>query len=191
MIQKLKLQDIDEVAKLHTQELSGFLPELGIGFLRVFYKATLSTAEIFTFVAKENDHICGFVSGISHTKGLYRKILLTDIFGFGSLLIHHFITHPHHFLTGIKLFTYPGFSQDGPELLTIAIGRKWQGRGWGRKLFQKVIQEFRKRGISYFRISVYDRLAANGFYKKMGCRKETSFAFLGEKMNYYKYEIEN
>mgnify|MGYP001593933564 CR=1 FL=1 len=189
MIQKLQEKDIDEVAQLHKQELSGFLPELGIGFLKKFYKATLSVPEMFIFVIKANDHICGFVMGIPRTKGLYKKVILTDIFGFGILLMNYFITHPTSFMKYIKLLAYPGFSKDSPELLTIAIGKKYRGRGFGRKLFHKTVAEFRKKGIPYFRISAYDRLAANGFYKKMGCRKETSFEFLGEKMNYYRYEV--
>lgn len=189
MIRRLTYQDIDEVAQLHKQELSGFLPELGIGFLKKFYVATLHIPEIFVYVAKANDHICGFVTGIPRTKGLYKKILSTDVFGFGILLMNYFITHPTSFLKCIKLLAYPGFSEDGPELLTIAIGKKWRGCGWGRKLFHKTVAEFHKMGISRFKISAYDRLPSNGFYKKMGCRLGTSFDFLGEKMNYYSYEV--
>lgn len=189
MIQRLQEKDIDEVAKLHKEELSGFLPELGFKFLKKFYKATFTIPEIFIFVIKENDHICGLVTGIPRTKGLYKKILFTDIFGFGILLMNYFITHPPSLVKFIKLLAYPGFSEDGPELLTIAIGKKYRGRGWGRKLFEMVRQEFHKMGITRFKISAYDRLPSNGFYKKMGCRKERSFEFLGEKMNYYSYSL--
>lgn len=189
MIRRLTYQDIDGVAQLHKQELSGFLPELGFKFLKKFYKATFTIPEIFIFVIKENDHICGFATGIPRTKGLYTKVIFTDVFGFGIILLRYFITHPASLVKFIKLLAYPGFSEDGPELLTIAIGKKYRGRGWGRKLFHKTVAEFRKKGIQYFRISVYDRLPSNGFYKKMGCRKEKSFEFLGEKMNYYSYSL--
>lgn len=189
MIRRLRYQDINAVADLHKEELSGFLPELGFKFLKKFYSAALSIPEIFIYVAKENDHICGFVMGIPRTKGLYTKVIFTDVFGFVTILLRYFITHPTSLVKFIKLLAYPGFSEDGPELLTIAIGKKYRGRGFGRKLFEMVIQEFHKMGITRFKVSAYARLPSNGFYKKMGCKKETSFDFLGEKMNYYKYEI--
>lgn len=188
MIKNLTLIDIPQVARIHKQELSGFLPELGVEFLENFYKVSLDIPEMFTLVEKKNEQILGFVSGIESAKGLYKKVILKNPIGFGILFLRYFITHPEKIVNMLKILTYPGFSDDSPELLTIAVKKDYQKRGIGKNLFQKTVEEFRKRKIKKFKISVYDKLPANGFYKKISCKFLSSFNFLGEKMNYYSYE---
>lgn len=187
MIKDLTLIDISQVARIHKQELSGFLPELGEEFLKKFYQVSLDIPEMFTLVEKENEQVLGFVSGIESAKGLYKKVILKNPIGFGSLFLRYFITHPKKIVKMAKILSYPGFSDDSPELLTIAVKKDYQKRGIGKNLFRKTVEEFTKRKIKKFKISVYDRLTANGFYKKIGCKFENSFNFLGEKMNYYSY----
>ncbi len=189
MIKSLIISDIPQVAKIHKQELSGFLPELGDEFLKKFYSVSLSTPEMFTLVEKKNEQILGFVSGIRSAKGLYHKVILKDLFGFGILFLRYIVTHPEKIVKMLKILTYPGFAMDSPELLTIAVKKEYQKQGIGKKLFHEVAKEFQKREIKRFKISVYDRLPANGFYKKIGCKFNSSFEFLGEKMNYYSFNI--
>lgn len=188
MIKNLEIADISQVAKIHERELSGFLSRLGSPFLEKFYRASLDIPEMFTLVKKQNEQILGFVSGIVSTKGLYKKVIFRNPIFFGILFLRHFITHPQEIIQVLKILTYPGFSEDNPELLTIAVVSEAQRKGIGTKLFHACVREFRKRGIRKFKISVYERLPANVFYQKIGCRFENSFNFLGEKMNYYSYE---
>lgn len=188
-IKKLSKEDINQVTRIHKEELPGFLSELGEGFLKKFYRQSLYIPELFTFVVKENEQILGFVTGITATKGLYKKIILRDSLGFGVIFLRYLITHLDKIFKIFQTITYPGFSHDTPELLTIAVIKKQQRRGLGRKLFGKAVDEFRKRGIKNLKISAYARLPANGFYKKMGCKRQSSFMFLGERMNYYRYNI--
>ena len=189
MINKLTLKEISSVARIHKEELSGFLPELGEEFLQAFYKNSLNIPEMFTFIDCENDHICGFATGIISPKGLYKKIIIQNKILFIILILRHLITHPFQIVKMVKILTYPGFSDDITELLTIAIPKSEQGRGRGKKLFKQIANNFQKKGINKFRISVYDRLPSNGFYKRIGCKLENSFEFLDEKMNYYSYNI--
>ncbi len=189
MIQKLSKDDISQVARLHKTELSGFLPELGEDFLIKFYRATLTIPEVFTLVEKNNEQILGFITGITQVKGLYKKVILNNPLGFIILFLRYFIVHPENIVKTVKILSYPGFSSDIPELLTIAVGKEYQRRGIGRKLFKELVAEFKKRKVKKLLVSVYDRLPANMFYKKIGCRFEKSFPFLGEKMNYYSFRI--
>lgn len=191
MITQLIQQDVKHVALIHKNELSGFLPELGISFLEKFYKESLTIPEIFTFVQKENDHILGFATGITSTKGLFIKVIHRDIIGFIFLLLSNVVTHPGNLILMLKILLYPGFSNDVPELLTIAVIGSSQRRGIGKKLFHKIALEFHKRGFHSFKVSVYDRLPANGFYKKIGANFDSSFEFMGSKMNYYRFQIKN
>lgn len=189
MISKLSNKDIPQVVKIHMDELHGFLSQLGEDFLYKFYQVSLSIPEMFTVVEKENEQILGFVSGASSTKGLYKKIISRDFLSFVSIFLRYFVTHPESIVKSLRTLTYPGFKDDGPELITIAVSRDRQRKGMGRKLFSEAVKEFKKRGFKKFRVSTYDKLSANDFYKKTGCIFEKSFEFLGEKMNYYSYKL--
>ncbi len=187
MIKNLSISDVEQVAKIHRRELSGFLSELGESFLEHFYKESLHIPEMFTLVEIENDQILGIASGITTVKGLYKKIISRDIIGFGIVFLSYFITHPIQIVKMVKTLSYPGFEEDIPELLIIAVSGEYQKKGIGKKLFHAVVEEFKNRKIKRFKISVYERLPANGFYKKIGCKFDSSFDFLGEKMNYYTF----
>lgn len=189
MLRKLKVRDVNQVTKIHYEELPGFLSTLGEKFLNKFYKASLDIPEFATYVEEENEHILGFVSIAETTNGLLNKVIFTDLLGFTVLFLSYFIVHFYDIPKVLKILAYPGFEGDTPELLTISIGKDYQRRGIGKRLFKKASDEFRKKGIREFKISVYDRLQANSFYIKMGCKLEKSFYFLGEKMNYYSYII--
>ncbi|MCL4339413.1 GNAT family N-acetyltransferase [Patescibacteria group bacterium] len=189
MIRKMYKKDAIRVAGIHQRELSGFLPELGIEFLQAFYETSLNIPEMFTYIHLQNEQISGFVSGINTVNGLNKRLISRNPKAFILPLLRFFLTHPMRTVKLVKTFSYPGFTGDIPELLSIAVDGRWQRRGIGKKLFFTTVDEFKKRGIKKFRISVYDRLSANEFYRKIGCRFETSFTFLGEKMNYYLYKI--
>ncbi|OGG03331.1 hypothetical protein A2W14_00060 [Candidatus Gottesmanbacteria bacterium RBG_16_37_8] len=189
MITKLKEEHIKKVAEIHKRELSGFLPELGIEFLKLFYRSSMDIPEMFSFVEIDGSKVRGFISNITEAGGLYKKVIIRAPGQFLLLFLKYFITHPKKLAKFIKIFTYPGFSEGGAELLSIAIDRGERKKGIGRSLVVRSAEEFSKRGISKFKISVYDRLAANGFYRKIGCRLVSSFNFLSEKMNYYEYKI--
>lgn len=169
------------------EELEGFLPELGIVFLKKFYKESLNIPEMFTFVEKNNEQVLGFVTGITTAKGLYKKIILKDLGWFIIFFLKYICTHPKNIVTIMQTLLYPGFTENDPELLTIAVSYCSQKKGIGRKLFREVVREFQKMKIREFKISVYGKLPANGFYRKIGCKLDKTFTFLGEKMHYYRY----
>lgn len=189
MISNLTVKDVGQLVRLYRQELPGFLSDLGDDFLKKFYHASLSIPEMNTIVEKENEQIIGFATFATSIKGLYIRIVSKDILGFAWIFLRYFITHIDNIIKVLQAFTYPGFSEDIPELLTIVVDKNHQGKGIGRKLFCSVGREISKKGFRKFKISTYERLPANGFYKKMGCKFDRSFEFLGEKMNYYVYEI--
>lgn len=187
-MQKLQRSDIARVVMLHENELTGFLSKLGKRFLTLFYRTSLSIPEMCTFVKKVDGNIVGFVTVTTETNGLYKRIFFQRPIHFVWILLHHLLTHPFDIASFFSLLHYPGFSNTIPELLSLAVDRRFQRKGIGRELFEAGSEWFRRKNAQVFRISLYDRLPANGFYRAVGCRKERSFVFLGEKMNYYQYD---
>src|SRR3989344_1796361 len=111
MVKKLNYDYVGQVAKLHKNELSGFLPELGEKFLEMFYRTSLDLAEMFTYIDEEKGQVEGFVSNITNTNGLYKKIFFRRPLRFILILLKYFITHPKKLGKFIKILTYPGFKE--------------------------------------------------------------------------------
>lgn len=189
MIYPLIQSDISSVASIHRKELPGFLSKLGEDFLKEFYKTSLSIPVFFTFVYKRDGKITGFATGVETTEGLLKKMITKNPRGIGGALLLAFIRRPYLIREVIKTLRYPGFAYVGPELLSIAVDSKFQRKGTGREMFQSVAREFSRRKVKSFKISIYDGMSANDFYKKMGCTFENSFRFMGKKMNYYEFKI--
>ena len=183
----LKSEDIERVSRIHGAELPGFLSKLGSEFLEEFYRVLLDMESVFTYVYEERGLIYGFATG-TVSSGLLKTVIFRRPFKFGLIFLGYFITHPFYLANFIKALSYPGLKQNQAELLTIAVDRNYHKRGVGKRLLDAICKEFRRRGINSFMVSVYDRLPANGFYKKMGFEFEKSFEFLGERMNYYEYD---
>src|SRR3989344_8198488 len=185
MIKKITYKHVRHVADLHKNELSGFLPELGTGFLKLLYKVSLELPEMFTFVEEDKGVVKGFVTSTLEINGLYKKIISRSPLWFMIIFLIYFITHPISLIKFIKILRYPGFKDGGAELLSLAVRDDCRLQGIGRKLLIATAKEFKRRGINKFKISVYERLTANGFYKKNECQIVSRFDFLGEKMIYY------
>jgi ribosomal protein S18 acetylase RimI-like enzyme len=186
-IRSATADDVPAIVRIYMQELPGFLRELGEDFLVTFYTVTLTMPQMFTYVALSEESVVGFVSNATDVKGLNAAIIKTrPIHFFGHILLF-ILKHPIRVKKIFDSFLYPGFSHRSSELLTIAIDSDFHGKGIGKQLFDASVKEFQKRGVKEFLISAYDRLPANGFYKKLGCTSVKSFEFLGEQMNYYKF----
>ncbi len=71
-------------------------------------------------------------------------------------------------------YCYAGFSQrayksDVPEIILLYILKDYQGRGIGRRLFEKCKDYFKQIGIAQFVVSCNKyNYSAQTFYKKMG-----------------------
>src|SRR3990167_5413656 len=191
MIRLMKTEDTGDVAKIHAAEIPGFLPELGTDFLTLFYLSFLKIPGIIAFVSAEKGRINGYVAGIEKVKDLNRKIISADPWRFVLSILPPILLKPLRIIKLLKLLAYPGFSHKGPELLSLAVAGKFQKRGIGSILFKRLVKEFKERKIHQFRISAYDKLPANDFYEKMGCRLTDTFYFMGERMNYYRKEQNN
>ena len=66
------------------------------------------------------------------------------------------------------------------ELKRIYILSKWQGGGWGSKLYEAVEDEARSRGAARLVLSVYVKnVAAQAFYRKRGFAEIGRWIFAG------------
>lgn len=190
MIKRLTEEDIDKLVRLRSEVLGGFLTTLGPFFLKEYYRSLLSLPNVAIFTASNKNKVVGFATLAYDTKNIFMDIWKRNIWGVAFSLLFYIITHPFNIIKILQSFLYKGFLEEGAEILSIAIDKKHQGKGWGRKLFERAIDEFKRKKIHSFRISTYTNdKGANIFYKKMGCILMKEFDFRQEKMNYYEYTI--
>lgn len=170
------LNDYPKIAHLHKTCLTeSFLGLLGVGILRILYKALAKYPGGILFVAMEGDEIIGFVSGVDNVKRFYRFFLkkywlkasvplFLKIFSLKTLKK---IFETMNYGTSEEIGGLPH-----AELLSIAVKEEFRGQGASKLLFDALKQEFKNRNISKFKIIVGCCLVgAQKFYEKMGCVK--------------------
>ncbi|MFH1392113.1 MAG: GNAT family N-acetyltransferase [bacterium] len=163
-------KDATQIARIHKQEISqGFLSSLGEKFLAKLYEAIIKSPGAFVIVAKKNNQIIGFISGCANTKKFYRYFVKRYFFQALFILLLK-IQNLKKILETLK-YSQENKNLPKAELLTIAVIKKYQGRGIAQKLFKKFFQEMRRKKITKFKVIVGENLIrANRFYEKSGFR---------------------
>lgn len=162
-----------QVARLHMQSLDqGFLGTLGERFLILMYEAIDSSEQGTLLVEAEGGQVQGFVTGGTGMGALYRWMLRRPVRL--SLALAPALLSASKVRRILEILRYarghvlPEGLPDA-ELLTIAVSPHCRGRGVANRLYVKLANEFRSRGVERFRIAVGEELEpAHRFYRRMG-----------------------
>lgn len=191
MVIPLKKEHTKDVAKIHKESLPGdFLPSLGLNFLVVMYENMIQIPGTFGFVEIQDNQIRGFVIGTKDMKNLFNKTFKTNT----HKLVYHclisLIKQPKLIIRIVETFLYP-HKEKGPEaeLIVIAVLKKWQGKGVGKKLTEKLEEVFIKKNIYKYKVAVHKKKKANLFYKKLGYLQINTFTLYSRKWILYEKKI--
>lgn len=186
-------KDAEAIAIIHKAEIrKGFLSTLPISFLNNLYKAVIASKHSFCLVAKEDNEVVGFISGVTDLDKVYLYFLKKHFFQSCAILL------PRVFSTSFlkKIFEtlwYPVKEKDMPkaELLTMAVSSPFHGQGIAGRIFTEFVLEMQKRGIKSFKVLVGEELKpAVGFYEKHGFRFIKKTAIHGKSISrIYIYDI--
>lgn len=164
-----------EVAKLHAACIDqGFLTTLGIPFLALMYQAIDETPGGVLLVETAEGRVLGFVSGGIGMGPIYRRMLGHPLRLGISLFPVMF--RPRAWVRIVEILRYgrghpAGADLPGAELLSIAVSSGSRGTGVAESLYRQLKDEFQRRGISAFRITVGAALMpAHRFYARMGAK---------------------
>ena len=162
-----------QVAGLHKRCLDqGFLATLGEGFLALIYEAIDHTGEATLLVAEEDGQVQGFITGGVGMGPIYRRMMRSPVRL--GLALAPAMLRPAKVRRILDIVRYSG---DGglpeglpdAELLSLAVAPEWRGKSVAEGLYQRLVEDFRKRGVDAFRITVGETLApAHRFYQRMG-----------------------
>ena len=185
MIVSLDKGDSPRIAQIHKEALAGdFLPSLGINFLEVFYEGVLKRPGIYAFGWKEKDGVVGFVLGAKDSGRFFKDAIKSQFFRLFLLASLQIIRRPIIVKKIIETFLYPN-KDVGPkaELVVIAVSKKHQGSGIGKKLVTALEGAFKNTKIKEYKLTVHADKKAVGFYEHLGYFRISSFK-LYDKMWY-------
>lgn len=169
----MSIEHAAAAARLHRQGIpEGFIASLGEPFLRALYEAIVTSSRAFGFVALDRGEVCGFVTCAETVRGVYSSVLKRRFFRLAWSVLPR-MARPGNLRNLWETFRYPARAEAGlpeAELLSIAVAESARGGGVGRRLFERCVEEFHRRGVPAFKIMVGEGLPANGFYQRLGCR---------------------
>ena len=159
------------IAQIHKNEIhKGFLSTLKLVFLKNLYSAIIESEYSFCIIAKEENAVVGFMSGVTNINKLYSYFLKKYFFQSVVLILQKIFSIS--FLRKIfETLLYPVKEKKLPhaELLTMAVSYQFQGQGIAGKMFSEFISEMKKRNIKSFKVLVGEELSpAIHFYEKNG-----------------------
>ncbi|MGY0652476.1 GNAT family N-acetyltransferase [Luteimonas sp. A537] len=162
-----------QVARLHVRCLDqGFLATLGEGFLALMYESIDRAAETTLLVEEDGGQVQGFITGGTGMGAIYKRMLRSPVRL--ALAIAPALVRPAKVRRILEIMRYSsaGVVPEGlpeAELLSIAVAPEWRGKAIADRLYSRLIEDFRHRGVDAFRITVGEALApAHRFYQRMG-----------------------
>lgn len=181
IFREAKLSDLDQIAKLHQQNLKTATSFLGEDYLKRMYQQIISDSKTnTTILALEDEKVIGVITAsldLRKTVGalplsFFSIVLITKKILFQPSLILEILNHIC--LEIVVLHKYP---RPYRTILTLFVSNSYQRLGIGSKLVQELIHKLKAMNIKKLYVDTQKRnKEALEFYKKMGFEKEDQIA---------------
>lgn len=181
-VRMARSEDASALALLHAQSIdTGFLPQLGVRFLRRLYRALIAWPQAVVLVADGGEGPLGFVAGVEDTGRFYRHFAGRHGIPAGLAALPRLL-HPSNVRRAWETLRYQGGGIDVPgELLSMAVAPSLRGRGLGMRLGGELLEALRARGAPSVKVVVgKDNEVALRAYRNMGFRDAGTVHVHGE-----------
>lgn len=197
-IAPLTPEDVGSVVQLHLRAFPNFfLSFLGPRFLREFYHSFLADPVGIAFVARNaQDGVVGAIVGPVDPRGFFGRLLRRRWWAFAVASLAAVMRRPSSAPRLARALLYRGETPSGPVralLSSLAVSPAAQGRGIGRALVQRWLDEARLRGARgcFLTTDAENNDSVNRFYASQGWKLESAYTTPdGRKMNRYIYDFE-
>ena len=177
-IEKIKLENLEEIVKLHQKYLPYTSSKIGQGYLKSLYKSLVSNQQHhLCLVALEDNHIIGSISGtydLKKTQGIIKRDLSFSTYLVILKAILTLKVTPYELFQKISFEnTLTGkFSKPYSTILTFFVVQDHRRKGVGKKLLNKYIQSSRKNLGHIYVDTLISNKSAQKFYKSNGFKVE-------------------
>ena len=173
-----------------------FLSFLGARFLSEFYKSFINNNNSIGFVAQRMDkELLGIIVGPLNPNGFFKKLLKRRWWAFCIASIEAVLKKPSCIPKLIRALFYRGDSPAGQTralLSSIAVKKNVQGKGIGKTLIKRWLEEVNKRGACgcYLTTDSIENEGVNSFYQRLGWRIDSTYSAPdGRKINRYIFDF--
>lgn len=180
------------IVKIHINELKNdFLPSLGEKFLLNLYKGAFKSIDTFGFVALEGKKVVGFIVGTKNMKTYLSSSLKSNLLRLSYYLGIRLLEKPFLIKNALETLTYSSKDIGPPsELVVIAVSKKYQSLGIGKKLVQALEREFKDNKISRYKLTVHADKKAVYFYEGLGYDRLSQFSLYNKLWYIYEKRLE-
>lgn len=191
MVVLINESHIKDITSIHIQSLKGdFLPSLGHYFLETMYQGLIGKSGVYGFVDLEKLEVTGFIIGTKDMDKFFKTAIKANFLKLSLLLLFKILRSPKILKKILETFLYPKKDQGvKAELVVIAISKKWQGKGIGRKLIKSLEHKFKTEKINKYKLAVYADKKAVRFYERLNFNKISNFNLYGKSWNIYEKKI--
>ena len=173
----------DEIVNVHMSAFpSFFLTFLGPKFLKEFYNSFIYDSAGIGFVAvdEEDDDILGVIVGPLVPDGYFKRLLKKRWLAFCLASVGAVLKRPVVIKRLFGALFYRGEAPEGSArslLSSIAVSPETQGRGVGKALVERWVDEAKKRGSAgcFLTTDADENETVNRFYQKLGWEIESTY----------------
>lgn len=170
----MRAEHVPLVVAIHMKVLGDtFNASVGVNYLQALYQNVIACPVGIGFLAMQDAHIIGFVTGTTHLPTLQRQLALRLRARDRFALLRQLVLPRHlmHFLT--TLIVNQPIQRHGETinayLLTLGVDPDVSGQGAGRLLVRTLLDEFQRRGTSQLCLNTVARNSrSRRFYEAIG-----------------------
>ena len=197
IVRPMTRADLNSVVEAHLESFPGFfLTFLGGDFLRLLYEGILTDPNGVVLVAARGNEIDGFVAGVTHQSGFYRRLINKKKGAFALASLRAFVTRPSIAPRLIRALRRPKESASSSAqacLMSIGVRSIARGKGVGGSLVKAFCREMIHRQV--FSICLMtdrdNNEAANQFYRGLNFQLSGTFTTPeGRTINEYLIELD-
>lgn len=192
MILPLSEKYFKEISTIHCDAFKDdFQVLLGKRFLEKIY-ARYKVSEYATgYVFADADRVVGFVLAAYDIARFEQEVMSKDGMKLFFIVLGKIFLYPM-IIPSLLRHAYFNLNlkkiESKAELVTFAVDSSYRNKGIGQLLFRALVDDFRKKGITSFKLTTDAKNEATiRFYKKLGFTLAHSFNRFGTKQNIYAY----
>jgi ribosomal protein S18 acetylase RimI-like enzyme len=149
----------------------------------------------FGYVAVDDDEVVGVVVGTTESEAVFRELIWRRGLHLVGPVLGALLRHPGLICQIVETFLYPSQMETQPgeaELLFIGTRATRRGEGIGGALFDAVLDDCRRRGMTAMGLTVDDaNETAKRFYRRRGMQPGHTVTLYGRTMHWYRLTWEN
>ena len=192
ILRKMRSTDLVQVVDVHLASFPGFfLTFLGRRFLALLYEQMQHDDEGVVLVAASADRIEGFVAGVRHQGGFYRRLVKRKKWAFARAAFGAVLCRPAIVPRLVRALQRPAEARQSAAdacLMSIAVRPEAAGQRIGQQLVRAFCGEMWQRGAPAVCLTT-DRdnnERTNHFYQQLGFQLSSTFVTPeGRAMNEY------